>query len=620
MWSATKQERQPAIRLLDEGWARLVENASRSDIQSIESLTQEVKTSVLQGLKEDGQNYQRALDFNNPSSQHNYKDINKAESEAGQALLLWIKERHGGNETVINLLKNSPNPLLRNNNNNEDALEFNANFTTNSTKGKSKRNTKKELIKWEQQQFQKALKSATNLPSLSRVSEEFNKWLITSSDASESNKNKTEAHHELLDVLDSCFLTLNQLLVHLRADNQEVDSKSTEIVIKLMSIVKQGENVPGLQTHSIERIKYLTIAVLDLLGIDEMRVAKRRENKEIDKIRESIESHISKDSKEELSPQAIAVDYKRRYGREEDDRKNRSDGQEQESLQDRVFKSISNGVPFIVSGGVVPVVSSDEIVIEGEWSQEKIDKELGEVLSMLGGFKDKLSDKYYARKMIAFLRSSEMNPEGYLEKHIRHYEKFFELSDGSQPEVILTNSGARANEAVIKSLSRAADLNAAHFQQGWYYENETSITTGFDLNGPSNAQVLFLNVDASYQIEPQKYRKQQEQLITDFIQKAKLEPHTQHVMVVDATSDLLVDPTTKFGALPDNLLFIKTFSGTKHQRGGQNYFYGGIAIYGGSEPLIDEIESSDKFWAEHHTRSSKKHGSKNRKRMVKRCF
>ncbi|MBL7058246.1 hypothetical protein ISS03_02820 [Patescibacteria group bacterium] len=173
MWSVTEQERQPAIRLLDEGWARLIEDASGKNMGSVNDLTKQAKQDVLNGLKEDYKNYEKCLDFNNPPSQYEYEDLGVAEYEVGKALLLWIRERYGNNEAMINLIKNSPDPMKRN----DDRLELSKQFPERLIEGLSKDEASARAQLWEREQFQKALIKITGLISLEKIEEEFKKWL-----------------------------------------------------------------------------------------------------------------------------------------------------------------------------------------------------------------------------------------------------------------------------------------------------------------------------------------------------------------------------------------------------------------------------------------------------------
>jgi len=175
MWSVTGQERQPAIRLLDEGWASLIEHASVKDINSVEELIEKAKQDVLEGLGDDEENYNKCLDFNDPPSQYKDENLNAAEYTTGRAVLLWIRENYGGNESMIELLKNSSEANKRNDKHKQD--EFNEQFPKETIVNLTKKEKKAEKIQWEQEQFKKAILEVTKLSDISEVELEFRKWL-----------------------------------------------------------------------------------------------------------------------------------------------------------------------------------------------------------------------------------------------------------------------------------------------------------------------------------------------------------------------------------------------------------------------------------------------------------
>jgi len=87
MWSVTGLQRQPATRIVDEGWASLLENTS-------ENLpTEQSRSAVKQGLSEEPDHFNRCLDFSKPVTFE--ENLNAAEYKTGQALLLWVHERFG---------------------------------------------------------------------------------------------------------------------------------------------------------------------------------------------------------------------------------------------------------------------------------------------------------------------------------------------------------------------------------------------------------------------------------------------------------------------------------------------------------------------------------------------
>ncbi len=106
MWSITGLNRQPATRLIDEGFASLIEHTTT------QIPIQETKEQVKEGLEKEPNYYERCLDFSNPIDGEN-ESLNEAEYIVGRALLMWIRELKG-NEKMIELIKKSPEKTRRN--------------------------------------------------------------------------------------------------------------------------------------------------------------------------------------------------------------------------------------------------------------------------------------------------------------------------------------------------------------------------------------------------------------------------------------------------------------------------------------------------------------------------
>jgi len=262
------------------------------------------------------------------------------------------------------------------------------------------------------------------------------------------------------------------------------------------------------------------------------------------------------------------------------------------SKQEEILALMESGCSFLSTNEV------DETDFEkgktediGELSQDYFDKRLGDYIDSLANIEESVSDRYYRRKMSIFLRRE--SARGFLEKHEKHYKKFFAI-EGKQPEeILLTNSGLSANNLAIKSLAdRSAKKMKAHYQIGWYYDNVKIIKDYFQVTEkPDDAKVIFVNIDSCYPDDPDKFHSEQEKMISGFLAKAKANPNEKYSLVVDITADMLWGEHLE---IPDNLELIKTFSATKYQHGGRNYFFGGVVGWN-TEGLRGKMESNLDF-------------------------
>lgn len=116
MWSVTKLDRQPAIRLLDEGWARLLEDAG-CDEAELDEVIRRTKEKVKVGLKEQQVQFERCLNLSSAPTEDEGGELGGAEYEVGEAILLWVREQFG-NEKMVELLKKTYSATKRN-----DAVE-----------------------------------------------------------------------------------------------------------------------------------------------------------------------------------------------------------------------------------------------------------------------------------------------------------------------------------------------------------------------------------------------------------------------------------------------------------------------------------------------------------------
>jgi len=222
---------------------------------------------------------------------------------------------------------------------------------------------------------------------------------------------------------------------------------------------------------------------------------------------------------------------------------------------------------------------------------EELNKKLDEFINTLADLEQSAADRYYRRKMSTFLRREDTG--GFLEKHEKHYKHFFAIDERYPDEILLTNSGLSANNLAIKALAdQSPEKLKAFYQTGWYYDNERIIKDFFQVVGdPSDAKVLFVNINSCYPDNPDEFHLEQRKLISDFIEKAKQNPNEKYILVADVTTDMLWGDHFE---IPVNLQLIQTFSATKHQRGGRNYFFGGVASWN-SNGLKEKMEANFDF-------------------------
>jgi hypothetical protein len=150
-----------------------------------------------------------------------------------------------------------------------------------------------------------------------------------------------------------------------------------------------------------------------------------------------------------------------------------------------------------------------------------------------------------------------------------------------------------ANNLAIKALAdQSSEKLKAVYQTGWYYDNVRIIKDFFQVVEDSkDAKILFVNIDSCYPDNPEKFHSEQNRLISDFVRKAKQNPNEKYTLVADVTTDMLWSEHLE---IPDNLQLIQTFSATKHQRGGRNYFFGGVVAWN-SKGLREKMEANFDF-------------------------
>ncbi|MDF1496466.1 MAG: hypothetical protein P1P90_00210 [Patescibacteria group bacterium] len=192
LWSVTKLPQQPVVRLLDEGWATLIEYLGTKEATNVAELSRRLRIKV-KGLNEEMPDvYERCLDLEHPVSERVKEDLQGAEYFVGAALLLWIYEVKGL-EAMIDLLRKSPSTSRRTSTDRVkifSALDpkVHAGFAAYQ-KGiveplRRGELTEEEAIrisefarKWEAAQFRSALLEVTNFESVAKIREEFEEWL-----------------------------------------------------------------------------------------------------------------------------------------------------------------------------------------------------------------------------------------------------------------------------------------------------------------------------------------------------------------------------------------------------------------------------------------------------------
>jgi len=183
MWSVTGMERQPVIRLLDEGWATLVPIAGVEEKFDIKNLAEQVKGRVVQGLQEEPDVYRRCLDLSDPVTE-NEGGLNEAEYNVGAALLLWAA-RGKGPSTIAELLRKSPQATVHNDEQMEPAhldpamhsLSAEHSSLVQRAGQMDKSALAQEARSWEAKQFQAALLEVTGYATIQEAQNAFQEWL-----------------------------------------------------------------------------------------------------------------------------------------------------------------------------------------------------------------------------------------------------------------------------------------------------------------------------------------------------------------------------------------------------------------------------------------------------------
>lgn len=101
LWDIINEARCPATRLLDEGWATLVERSGLSDVRDTTDVYERARHDAARVLREQPESFARCMELARPIQ--GIEDLNGAEYDVGCALLAWVHER-GGPSSVRTLL------------------------------------------------------------------------------------------------------------------------------------------------------------------------------------------------------------------------------------------------------------------------------------------------------------------------------------------------------------------------------------------------------------------------------------------------------------------------------------------------------------------------------------
>ena len=184
LWGMTGQERQPATRLFDEGWASVVEDTAGDDVESIEQLEQKTKEEVRNGIVNHQEAYERCFEIDKPVTQEEHPKYG-AESTVGGAFLLWVRSKYG-NQAMTDLLKNAPWVAKRNDEKFEpvslqEDWEYNDEYRELVKKvetGEIKPDGfPQAAYDWETKQLSWAILKATGMENVNEVKREFRGWV-----------------------------------------------------------------------------------------------------------------------------------------------------------------------------------------------------------------------------------------------------------------------------------------------------------------------------------------------------------------------------------------------------------------------------------------------------------
>ncbi|MBP9780281.1 hypothetical protein KBD33_06745 [Candidatus Gracilibacteria bacterium] len=187
--------------------------------------------------------------------------------------------------------------------------------------------------------------------------------------------------------------------------------------------------------------------------------------------------------------------------------------------------------------------------------------------------------------------TSEEDVSLILDKHIEHYTRFFEDPIIGKPQILLTNSGAGANNMVSNILKEKIPNKKDWAGLNFYYENarvfgteqvsEDTRVLGFC---PSHLLPGWNDSDAKLEI---LYLKE----VQKFFQNAQNNLTEEYYLFIDMSTRIEknISDMIPLEDIPTNVTIITTASLTKYQRGELNYFFGSIMVYNNSN-LTHELQ------------------------------
>ena len=186
LWSVTGLDRQAAVRLVNEGWASLVEQIGTESAPDLESLVSKTRLELKRMKDEDPEIYERCMDLEHPVSQLKDEELNEGEYVVGRALLLWVMEKFG-KDRMIELLRKTPTTSRLNSNAliptaTDPAIhaghdKYRKIVNALESGAATIAETEEKAFLWEAAQFRTALLEVTGLSSIEEVEEELEAWI-----------------------------------------------------------------------------------------------------------------------------------------------------------------------------------------------------------------------------------------------------------------------------------------------------------------------------------------------------------------------------------------------------------------------------------------------------------
>ncbi len=192
IWSITGLRHQPAIRLIDQGWATLIEYLGTENNTSPIKLIQSIKIKLLAIKQNLPDYYQRCLDLKHPVSDRVKENLLDVESFMGAGLLLWIYETKNL-EAMIDLIRKSPSTSRRTSTDymkipadlrpliHTGYTSYQENIVTFLRRGNLTYEEAQAISNfarhWEAEQFQSALTTITQISDIQIIIDKFKKWI-----------------------------------------------------------------------------------------------------------------------------------------------------------------------------------------------------------------------------------------------------------------------------------------------------------------------------------------------------------------------------------------------------------------------------------------------------------